>query len=324
MWDYKYNYIFYNIFDDYFKPVFGLLSKYPFVKVFARAFDANSFIQKLFFLHWSTKLNKIIKLPFKSLWYKKMCCHKFGTEKPCCFVFLGGKYIIDEPKLFEYIKKQNPENKCVMLCLDLISKHSWSVDKIKSFLDKIISYDSNEAEKYGIDYLDMDYYTPLLDVTTPNDFENDVYFLGFAKDRLDEIHNTYNYLVKNNVKCKFIVCGTKSEERINGEGLFYQEPITYIENLQNVCNSKCILEIIQGQSVAPTLRLREAKTYKRKLITNNANREYAESLTGESLCVYGDVKDINIDFIKSNINYENFTNEYSSPIKLIEYLEATL
>ncbi len=320
----KYNYVFYNIFDDYFKPVFGSLSNYPFVKVFARAFNANPFVQKLFFLHWSAKLNKIIKLPFKSLWYKKMCCHKFETDKPICYVFLGGKYITQDPKLFDFIKRLNPNNKCVMLCFDILSKHSWHIDEIKKYLDRIITYDLSDAQKLGIEYLDMDYYTPLLEVTTPNEFESDVYFLGFAKDRLAEIHNTYKYLDENNIKCKFIICGTKHEDRIDGEGLFYQEPISYMENLKNVCNTKCVLEIIQGQSVAPTLRLRESKIYKRKLITNNTNPEYKKSLTNDNLCVYSDVKDIDIDFIKSDINYENFTDEYSSPIKLIEYLEATL
>ncbi len=320
----KYNYIFYNIFDDYFKPIFGSLSNFPFVKIFGRAFDANPVIEKLFFLHWSAKINKIIKLPFKKIWYKKMCCHKFEDDKPTCYVFLGGKYITQEPELFKYIKKLNPQNKCVVLYLDIASKSNIKIEEVKNVSDKIISYDANDASKLGIEYLDMNYYTPLIGVTTPETFENDVYFLGFAKDRLDEIHNTYNYLVKNNVKCNFIICGTEPQDRISGEGLHYRSPISYIENLNNVNSSKCVLEIIQGQSVAPTLRLREACTYKRKLITNNSNPEYLKSIHSDNICVFNDPLEIDIDFIKSNIKYEKFSNEYSSPIKLIEHLDETL
>ncbi|MBR2883990.1 MAG: hypothetical protein IKL46_06470 [Clostridia bacterium] len=324
MKDYKYNYVFYSVDSDFLKPIFSSLSKYPFVKVFDRAFNANFFIQKFFFLHWSAKLNKIVKLPFKNIWYKKMCCHNFENNKPICYVFVGGKYVSEDKAFLKYIKNLNPNNKCIMLCLDLLQKTDINTEKLKENIDKIITYDLGEAHKYTIDYLNMDYYTPIIDVTTPNDFENDVYFLGYVKDRLDDIHNTYKYFVKNDVKCKFIICGTKPEERISGDGLIYQKPISYIENLQNVRKSKCILEIIQGQSVAPTLRLREAKTYKRRLITNNTNPEYIKSLTKDNLCVYSDVKDIDIDFIKSDINYKNFTDEYSSPIKLINYLEETL
>ncbi len=320
----KYNYIFYNIFDDYFKPIFGSLSDFPFVKIFGRAFNANPIIEKLFFLHWSAKINKIIKLPLKKIWFKKMCCHKFESEKAICYVFLGSKYVAEDKGFLNYIKKLNPNNKCVMLCFDLLQKTDIDITQLKENIEKIITYDLGESQKYGIDYLGMDYYTPLLDITTPNEFESDVYFLGFAKDRLAEIHNTYKYLTKNNIKCKFIICGTKPKERIDGEGLFYQEPISYMENLKNVCNTKCILEIIQGQSVAPTLRLREAKTYKRKLITNNPNEQYLNSLDESNLCVFKDIKEIDIGFVKSKINYDTFDDKYSSPIELIEYLEETL
>ncbi len=321
----KYNYIFYNVFDDYFKPIFCSLSNYKFVKVFSRAFEGNSIVQKLFFLHWSAKINRKINLPLKKLWYKKMCCHKFQEDKPCCFIFLGGKYILQDEGLFSFIKKLNPKNKCVILYLDIASKNKKiNINKIKSFTDKIITYDKSDADRLQIDYLDMDYYTPLIDVTEPEEFENDVYFLGYAKDRLEEIHNSYKWFSSKGFKCKYIICGAKPEDRIQGEGLYYTKPITYLENLENVRNSKCILEIIQGKSVAPTLRLREAVTFKRKLITNNTNPDYLKSLSGENLCVYSNLDEIDIDFVNSEINYKKFPKEYQSPVKLINYLEETL
>ena len=320
----KYNYVFYNFNNEYNKSIFGALEKFDFVKIYKHAFDSNKIIQKLFFIHWSKKINNFINLPFKRIWYKKICAQNFNNNKPCCYIFSGGKYIIEDPNLFKYIKKLNSQNKCIMICFDLLSKRSVDVDKTKKFFDKIITYDFEESRLFNIDYLNMDYYTPIIDITEPTSFVNDVYFLGYAKDRLDEIHQAYKYLVENDIKCKFIICGTKPRDRIIGEGIFYQEPISYIENLENVCNSKCVLEIIQGKSVAPTLRLREANTYKRKLITNNSNPEYVKSLHSENICVFNDVEDIDINFIKSDINYDNYVEKYSSPIKLIDYLESVL
>lgn len=322
--DNKYNYVFFSVDSDFFAPIFSDLSRYEFVKVFKKAFESNALIQKLFFLHWSAKLNKIIKMPFKNLWYKKMCYHKFENDKPICYVFVGGKYIAEDDIFINYIKALNHNNKCVMLCLDILEKTDIDVGDLKKRIDKIITYDFSESQKYDIDYLDMDYYTPIVDVTTPTTFENDVYFLGYAKDRLNEIHSAYKFFTSNNIKCKFVICGTKSKDRIKGDGLIYSSPISYIENLKNVNSSRCILEIIQGNTVAPTLRLREAKTYKRKLITNNTNPEYLKSLTNDNLCVYQDVKNIDIDFIKSEIIYGAYDNDYSKPIKLIEYLEDVL
>lgn len=320
----KYNYIFYNICEDYFNPIFSELSKFPFAKVFTRAFNSNPLLQKLFFIHWSAKLNRRINLPFKNIWFKKMCQHKFPDNKPVCYVFLGGKYLNQDDRLFKYIKKLNPDNKCVIIYLDLASKNKPKVERLKLLSDLIITYDKGEAEKLDISYLDIDYYTPLIEVTEPESFLYDVCFLGFAKDRLNEIHKAYNFFTKQGLKCKFIVCGTKEEDRISGEGLIYSPPVSYMENLKIVNSSKCILELIQGNSVAPTLRLREAKTYKRKLITNNQNEEYLKSLDKSNLCVFKDIEEIDTGFVKSEINYSAFDENYSSPIKLVEYLEDTL
>ncbi len=324
MKDHKYNYVFYNIGHDYYKPIFSEFSNFPFIKTFSRAFNSNILLQKLFFIHWSAKFNRKINLPFKNIWFKKMCQHKFPTTKPVCFVFLGGKYLSQDEGLVKYIKKLNPENKCVVLYLDLISKRKIDIEKIKKIADAVVSYDKGEAEQFGIHFQEMDYYTPLIEVTEPENFQYDVCFLGFAKDRLNEIHKAYNFFAKQGLKCKFIVCGTKPEDRIPGEGLIYSPPVSYMENLKILNSSKCVLELIQGDSVAPTLRLREAKTYKRKLITNNQNEEYLKSLDKSNLCVFKDIEKIDIDFVKSEINYSAFDENYSSPIKLVEYLEDIL
>lgn len=320
----KYNYVFYNSIYDYNECIFGALKKYEYIKIFKHAFKSNSFIEKIFFLHWSRKINNIIKLPFKKIWYKKMCCHKFKEKKPCCFVFLEGKYITEDEGLFKFIKELNPDNKCVMLCFDLLTKRNFDVKKNKKFLDKIITYDFEESKLFNIDYLNMDYYVPISDVTEPQNFDNDVYFLGFAKDRLDYIHNAYKFFINNKLKCKFVICGVPKKYRLKGEGLYYSKPISYKENLENISNSKCILEIIQGKSVAPTLRLREAFAYKRKLITNNTNTEYYNYLTDDNLLVLSDENRMDINFVNSAINYDSFSDEYSTPITLIEYLEKNL
>ena len=320
----KYNYVFCNINEDYLMPIFDELSNLPFAKVFKHAFTGNKLEQKLFFLHWSAKLNRKIRLPFKFIWYKKMCQHKFPENKPTCFVFLGGKYICQDKGLLKYIRKLNPENKCVVLYLDLIAKRKIDIEKVKKIVDVVVSYDKEEAEMFEIAYQDMDYYTPLIPVTTPDTFENDVYFSGFAKDRLNDIHKVYNHLSNEGLKCKFIVCGTKEEDRISGEGLIYSSPVSYLENLENVNRSRCVLELIQGDSVAPTLRLREAKTYKRKLITNNTNPQYKQALTEENLLVFEGVEKITKEFVSSPIDYSLFDENYSSPVKLIDYLEEIL
>ncbi len=320
----KYNYVFYNVTEACYEPVLWPLEKHSFVKVFRQAFTASDLTNKIFFYHWSKKLNDKVNLPFKSLWFKKMFSHSFDNDKPCCYVFLGGKYLTQSQKVYKYIKELNPENKAVVLCGDLISKKNWDIEKVKSKCDMVLTYDEGEAKTYDIAYSPWtSNYGAVEDVTMPDTFENDVYFLGFAKDRLDEIHSAYKVLSEAGCRCKFIICGVEEKDRISGEGLHYIPPISYRENLRNVIASRCILEIIQGGSSAPTLRYREACTYKRKLITNNLNPEYKKGITEKNLYVSEKAEGISPDFAKSPIDYDGFSQEADS-LGLIRFLEENL
>lgn len=321
----KYNYVFLNVSDPCYEPVLWHLEKNSFVRVFKYAFKAGKLVNKLFFLHWSKKLNKRVKLPFKKLWFSKITKHDFETQKPCCYVFLGGKYISEETSLYKYIKTVNSENKVVILCGDLIAKKNWNMEKVKSCCDMVLTYDETEAKMNDVAYYPWTSgYGAIETVTMPKDFENDVYFLGFAKDRLDEIHAAYRTFSEAGLKCKFVICGTQEKDRISGEGLQYIPPISYRENLKNVNNSRCILEIIQGGSCAPTLRVREACTYKRKLITNNCNPEYKELIEKNNLLVYEKAEEIATEFAKTDVDYEGFFSDEENTLSLIRFLEENL
>lgn len=322
----KYNYVFYNFFEDYYQPVVLPLVKYPFVRVYANAFNTNKFVQAIFKFHWSSKVNHQFELPFKKNWYKKMILQDFNDNKPCCFIFLTGKYILQDHGLYKYIKSLNKNNKIVILCGDLISKKDWDINRIKSVSDMVVTYDKGEAEKYDFSYVPWENsYGAITEVNTPDSFLYDVYFLGFAKDRLPEIHSAYERFTAAGLRCNFVVCGTKAEERIKGEGLHYSSPISYMENLENVNNSRCVLEIIQGDSVAPTLRFYEAYTYKRRLITNNKNPIYGKYIEKENLYVHSDTDEIDLEAVAAEINYDGFvkTDDFSS-LCLIEFLENNL
>lgn len=321
----KYNYVFYNVKDDYLKPYFFPLEKHPYVKVYEQAFDGNRLLQKLFFLHWSAKLNHRVKIPMKSIWFRKMCKKVFPDEKPCCYVFIGSKYLNQDQKLFQYIKKLNPQNKACFYFLDLLSKRNKKIEPYKKCSDFALTYDRGEAEKFQIHCFDELIYGAITDATEPDEFEWDVYFLGFAKDRLDRIHKVYQRLSEAGLQCKFIICGTKPEERISGEGLTYQDPISYRENLENVKKCRCILELMQGDSDAPTLRTQEAITYKRKLLTDHVSVRSLPYYNASFMSVFREPEEIDTRFAAAPIDYTVFDGAIDlSPDKLIDYLERIL
>ncbi len=321
----KYNYVFFNVSDPCYDPVLWPLEKHSFVKVYKYAIDSSPLINKLFFLHWSKKINKKIKLPFKKAWFKRIIQQPFENDKPCCYVFLGGKYLCEETALYRYIKSLNPQNKAVVLCGDLISKKNWDMEKVRSCCDMILTYDEGESKTYGANYYPwLNIYGARDEVTTPDTFENDVYFIGFAKDRLSQIHSAFKALSEKKLKCKFIVCGTDEKDRICAEGLTYSSPLSYKENVKNIQNSRCILEILQGGGSSPTLRLYEAVTYKRKLITNNIHPSYKEQLSPSNLLIYQNPEEISEAFATESVDYDGFTSGAENPLKFISYFEENL
>lgn len=320
----KYNYVFLNIAEDFIFPCYHPLKQYPFVKVYKHAFDTNAFLDKIFFLHWSQRLNAKFRLPFKSLWFNLICRNDFKDDKPICYVFYAGKYITEHQGLYEYIKRKNPENKCIVYYGDLISKKCWDIPFTSNFCDYIVTYDRGEAEKYGIHYFEDLTYATMEASIQVDQYECDVYFLGYAKDRLDMIHAVYKRLHDAGLKCKFIVCGVDTEDQLESDGLYYQAPIPYSENIKNVINSKCVLELIQGDSVAPTLRLKEAQIYKRKLLTNNSTYLNAGFYNSKTISIFDMPDQIDLDFLSTPMEDSLFDATIYDPIKRIEYFEGLL
>lgn len=321
----KYNYVFLNIAEDYIEPVFLPLSKCESIKVYRHAFSSGKLRQSLFFLHWSGKINKIIRLSLKNLWYRKIAEQDFPEKKPCCYVFYSGKYITQDAGLYEYIKRQNPENRCIVLLGDTIEKKHWDLAKIKKRCDHIVTYNPAEAEKYDLSLFTGVSYGPIMDVTTPDRFDYDVYFLGYAKNRLQTIYQVYDALNRKGFRCNFLLCGIQNEDRLNREGLHYIKPISYRENIANIQKSKCILEIVQQGCDAATLRTEEAHVYRRKLLTNNQNLTAQAYYDPSHMQVFSDTEEIDDAFLRSPIDYEAFDDSYDySPMKLIDFLEGLL
>ena len=304
---FDYNFVFIFSIYDYWNAILGdEVINHPQVKFYKRSFNGNKFLQKLFKIHWAYKLNSFINLPFKSIWFKKMYEQNFNNDLPICFVFLSPSYLRFDGGFAKYIKKRNPLNKIVAYHSDLISKKcDYNYDIIRNKADLSVTYDKAESQKYNIHYFRETVYSKL--ILEPNNviFENDVYFLGAAKDRLNKIYEIFDFLTENNLKCKFQLAGVEKQFQKNVEGIEYIDSVSYEENLKNVIKSKCVLEITQGGSSDITLRTREAIAYRRKLLTDCALCE--ESFFNKNqLQKFTKSTDIDIEFIKEDYSPDDF------------------
>lgn len=322
----KFNFVFLFARDDFWKSVLGEeLYNSPNVRVYKRAFNGNKFLEFLFRIHWSYKINSLIELPFKSIWFKKMYTQDFKNDLPLCFVYMGGNNIRYDGGFCDYVRKQSSENRQVIYHGDLISKKcKYDYSIIRNKVDMATTYDKEEAEKYGIYYFPETVYSKLISDTEDAHFEQDVYFLGVAKDRLPKIMQVYGKLHSDGLKVKFLIAGVEPENQIMGEGIEYIKGISYKENLQNVIKSKCILEIIQGGSSDITLRTREAMAYRRKLLTNCLGCDEKLFNVGQ-LYKFNEIDDIDTFSLKKDFNPKNFEPKVDmNPIRRLHFIQEAL
>ncbi len=283
-------------------------------------------------IHWSAKLNKKIRLPLKKIWYKKMTKIRFNNILPICYVFFGGQYCVQDKGLMNYIKKQNPNNRVVAYLADIHTKEHF--DALKENCDFVCTYDKKQAEANSVEHYDAYSYQKdtsndmlTSDFEKRTEFERDLYFIGYAKDRLEKLLNIYFYLTKNNVCCFFQLAGVPENQRVKGEnGLEYLDrDIPYEEVLAHVRDSRCILEVSQGGASGKTLRTEEAIKLRRKLLTDRIETKLENIFSEEQLSVFSSLDEIDVAFIQSDIDYEKCINpDTASNTVFIDFLEDKL
>lgn len=322
----KYNFVFMFARDSWWDVIFGEdLHNCPNVHIYKNAFNGNKLQDFLFRAHWSYSINSKINLPFKKFWFKKMYTQKFEQDLPLCFVYMGGNNLRFDGGFTDYVRRQSHLNKQVVYHADLISKKcQYDYNIVRNKVDMAITYDKSEAERYKINFFEeLSFSKPVPDLNPPV-FEYDVYFLGAVKNRYKEIMEVYDFLSKNNVKCKFVLAGVPTECQVVRDGIEYTKGISYKENLENIIKGRCVLELVQKGSSGITLRTREAVAYGRKLLTNKENPTVSFFSTGQ-LHNFSDIKEIDVAALREDYHPSEFTAKADvSPMQWLYYIQDEL
>lgn len=323
--NYKYNYILYNTKIDTIPNMFSELSQYDFVRVCNQGLISNNlFLEFIHKLHWSNKINRKLRLPFKKIWFRKMTDGKFlDSSKPTCYIFMGGQYLMQSPELADYIKSRNPENKIVIHFMDLLKSRVKYLDTFKKKSDLILTYDKNDAEAYELELYVSNIYSKLAESSQPDTFSNDLFFVGYSKGRLSFLVDIYDKLTQTGVNCCFWLAGVPNNERVSREGITYLEkPVSYEKVLKMVNKSRCVLEIAQPNSEGATLRTHESIVYKRKLLTNRKYLINTSAYNPAHMKIFDDINTFDVDFLKSPIPYDEIdSTNYCSPKTELDHIE---
>lgn len=274
----------------------------------------NKFEEKIYLKHFTKKY----KLPFRKIWNRKFYKTKFNKNENLIFILS----YIDENLLkygaVDYLKKKYKNSQFILFLSDLVIHRRLNIDfnEVKKMFDIVLSFDYNDCNKYHLYNHPLVYSAPKEQNEVEEDI--DVYFCGRAKDRLKNILTAFKYLKEHSLNCKFILNGVPVEQREELDGVVYIDKLmSYEDNLKYIKRSKCLLEIMQEGGNGYTLRTCEAVAYNKKILTNNKILKEAEFYDENMICIFKNVEEIDVEFIKKEKN-KYIDNNYFSPNKLLE------
>jgi hypothetical protein len=332
---YNYNYIvFYNNDDSLPKPVpdgyqtLSLMDLDGVEDVHVVPYPLHHLPYSLRFTYFackSKKLNKIIPLFIKRLFYPFFFDKRFLDKKPICFLLIGGGKLPAD--YLRYLKKKYPKCKIVGFYRDLVRVcEQLSPETIHNKnVDIEMSFDIGEAKKYGMAFCPE--YSSLVDLSDHDKYPScDVFFCGKAKDRYEKLIDYYKFLTNKGLKCDFFIAEVPEKNQILGEGLFYNYFMPYKEMLCRSINAKCLLDINQEDAFGGyTSRFYEAIMYNRKLISDNPITKDSSFYNPKDIIFVTKPEDITEEYIKnigSSIDY-HYNGEFS-PLRMIETVEKLL
>ncbi len=299
--------------------------------VYIPTFRPKGFLGLIQRIQFNPRLNRFIRLPFKSLWngYYLRNVHE---EYLCFLVFENWLRLESEINLLPFLKGHYKKAKVVCFTQDLIdrikdhyTRESIDVEHIKQYSDLCISYDVSDANKYAFDYHPTVFSSIKLGKKSDS-FAVDLYFLGRDKGRLPMLIDISREAKQRGLKCRFILIDVPKNKRIQSEGIIYVDGnISYSENLYNSANCHCIVEMLQMQALSPTFRVWEAITFNKKLLTNNDNIRHSEFYDEKYVSVFHSCKDIDWDFVKHE--QQDWVNPYKkliTPDCLVRFIEEKL
>ena len=300
-------------------------------------------------LVFSNKVTKYVPNAIKKKLYYKVLKHEYlkSCKKFDQIMFVFSMYKMEDEFYFEnfmtFLKSYYINAKFVYYSYDIVSTwHHVTPEYIKKNFDLVLTFDYSDAQKYGFEFYEGLYSK----INEPDNIEKpaaeycDVMFVGADKGKFDILFNIFKYLSDADKKCDFrlVSIDKNTEQKIKNDYewekfnrgfriLYKKSTFTindycpYYKTLSIIRGCKCMLDVPLGSQNGSTIRLQEAVTYEKKLITNLKEVKDKPYYKKENFLIFNKVEDIDINFI--DVPYEK--NDYNfSPLKMINYAKNKL
>lgn len=313
------NYIIYSTKEDYYKVIYrDVIEKENVEFIVSPVSERSLLLRFLYKVMMSPKLTFLFKR-FRRL-LNPLYDRTFNNEERNIYLFFYGRLEWVDYGLLGYLKRKHPD--CLTVCYfqDLIAKKKLDINKVKSQFDLVLNYDEDEAEKYSLMYAPTPF--SFVKQSEMSQIDSDVYFVGQAKERLNEIYDMFNLLSSNGFKCDFYIAGVSEDKQIKKDGFhFINKKFSYIENLEKISHCKIALELMQTGAVGYTLRTWEAIAYNKLLLTNNTSLKHSKLAERYNILTFEKIDDEVVDQLKTFKKKEYTYNNEFSPNKLLKEID---
>lgn len=271
-------------------------------------------------MHFSKKINSIVNLPFKSIWGQPLDNIDWDENNEKYVIIPHGVLnFLDVSYMLE--KRRRGRVKYILYLVDFWqSKYAARARDFEKKLgfDYIFTFDPVDAQKYGFIYHNIPYSILLRNKDKNIETTNDIYFIGWAKDRLSILHDIYLYLNKNGISFNFGICGVKAKDQLKRSEIIYNKVVDYDKTLPDIKQSNCVLEILAGGQSGATLRYYDSICYNKKLLTNNKNVVNLPFYNPDYIHIFEKPEDIDCDWVKERIPVDYHYDGRFSPTHLID------
>lgn len=257
-------------------------------------------------------------------------CYKLGKyktfdlNKEYVFVFVAGAALSIPPDFF---KKRNVNVKNVLLLMDSFHASSPTAVGLRSVAkdkiwDAVYTFDEFDAKEFGWKNINKCYFSisrlPDKSSVENKNIKSEAFFVGGLKgEREKMILSLFEEGEKRGLKFDFVLsCMNKKQFK----NRIYKDKITYIKKwipyskvLERTMHTNCIVEILQKNQQAQSIRYFEALYFNKKLLTNNPHIMELPYYNPMFMKYFSEVSEVDFDWLKKmeNVDY-GYKNDFSA------------
>lgn len=234
------------------------------------------------------------------------------------------------PNTLKKYKEKWPKLKMVLYYIDIMSSGvcvNANMLRNNDIFDLVYSIEKKDVFSYNVRLWNTIYSENQKYIKT--NIQRDIYFCGAIKGREKYLEKILLESEKRNIDCNMDLVISSENEMVSREmrrlaKCHNKRYMKYSSVLQSELAANCILEIVQHEQTALTLRPYEAVLYNRKLLTNCKAIIDFDYYDSRYMQYFSSVEEIDWDWVKDRceVNY-NYSGEYS-PLKLVKDINCFL